>query len=183
MFGGVPVVVAEWHGHCDPDQLAMKCAQICEFYLNAFLAVENNTAYSKLNDTDGDISQLFFPVLLRLYDNLYNSNHSKLLKHRPKEVMWGFNTNQSTKTSSIMKLRAVIRDTKYIEREKEALNEYSYYMQYPNGKYGNVPGKHDDRVMARAIALWVDEEMDNPVLIEREKMLRKKPKAPEIISI
>ena len=90
-----------------------------------------------------------------------------------------------------MKLRAVIRDTKYIEREKEALNEYSYYMQYPNGKYGNVPGKHDDRVMARAIALWVDEEMDNPVLIEkkdeeqiqREKMLRKKPKAPEIISI
>lgn len=191
MFGGVPVVVAEWHGHCDPDQLAMKCAQICVFYLNAFLAVENNTAYSKLNDTDGDISQLFFPVLLRLYDNLYNSNHSKLLKHRPKEVMWGFNTNQSTKTSIIMKLRAVIRDTKYIEREEEALNEESYYMQYPNGKYGNVPGKHDDRVMARAIALWVDEEMDSPVLIEkkdeeqiqREKMLRKKPKAPEIISI
>lgn len=104
-------------------------------------AVENNTAYSKMNNTDGDVSQLFFPVLLNLYDNIYNSNHSKLLKHKPKELMWGFNTNASTKTSIIQNLRTVLRTDGYIEREEEALNEYSYYMQYPDGKYGNVPGK------------------------------------------
>lgn len=189
MFGGVPVVVAEWHGHCDPDQLAMKCAQIAKFYYDAFLAVENNTAYSKMNNTDGDVSQLFFPVLLNLYDNIYNSNHSKLLKHKPKELMWGFNTNKSTKTSIIQNLRTVLRTDGYIEREEEALKEYSYYMQYPDGKYGNVPGKHDDRVMARAIGLWVDGEMDAPVITrnltkeekERRKIRLQRPNAPEIV--
>lgn len=191
MFGGVPVVVAEWHGHCDPDQLAMKCAQIAKFYNNAFLAVENNTAYSRMNNTDGDVSQLFFPILLPLYDNLYNSNHNKLLKRKPKEVMWGFNTNTSTKVAIIKYLASVLRADAYIEREPETLNEYSYYMMYNDGHYGNVPGKHDDRVMARAIALWVDKEMDAPVVQERktkeqmehEKLTRRKPKAPELVGI
>ena len=189
MYGGVPTVVAEWHGHCDPDQLAMKCAQIAHFYQDAFLVVENNTAYSKMNDTDGDVSELFFPILVPLYDNLYNSNHSKLLKHRRKELMWGFNTNKATKVAIIMYLASVIRDRKYMEREPETLNEYSYYMQFPNGQYGNVPGKHDDRVMARAIGLYVEHEMPIPEIIvkktqeeiEREKLRRKKPVAPEIV--
>ena len=189
MFGGVPVVVAEWHGHCDPDQLAMRCAQIAHFYQDAFLVVENNTAYSRMNDTDGDVSELFFPILLPLYDNLYNSNHSKLMKHRSKELKWGFNTSRSTKNSIIKFLAAVIREQRYIEREEETLNEYSYFMQYPNGQYGNVPGKHDDRVMARAIGLWVEHEMPVPQIIiekteaekQKEKLRRKKPVAPEII--
>ena len=188
-FGGVPVVVAEWHGHCGPDQLAMKCAQIAKFYFDAFLAVENNTAYSKMNDTDGDVSELFFPILLPLYDNLYNSNHSKTIKHKPKEVRWGFNTNPSTKVGIIQNLRTLLRNHGYMEREPEALNEYSYYMQYPNGKYGNVPGKHDDRVMARAIGFWVDKEMDPPKIvprrtrseIERDRLRRKRPVVPEVI--
>jgi hypothetical protein len=189
MYGGVPAVVAEWHGHCDPDQLAMKCAQIAKFYYDAYLAVENNTAYSKMNNTDGDISELFFPVLLPLYDNLYNSNRSKLLKRKPKEVMWGINTNHSSKVAMIQNLRSILRVQGYMEREPEALNEYSYYMLYPNGEYGNVPGKHDDRVMARAIGLQVDREMDPPRIIEmktkaeieRERLLKRKPLVPEVI--
>ena len=192
MWGGVPAVVAEWHGHCDPDQLAMKCAQIAHFYQDAFLVVENNTAYSRMNDTDGDVSELFFPILVPLYDNLYNSNHSKLLKHRQKELKYGFNTNRATKVAIVKHLAAVIRDRKYLEREAETLNEYSYFMQYPNGssvQYGNAPGKHDDRVMARAIGLYVEHEMPLPVIVEqktpeeiaREKLRKKKPVAPEII--
>lgn len=189
MFGGVPAVVAEWHGHCDPDQLAMKCAQIAHFYQDAFLVVENNTAYSKMNDTDGDVSELFFPILVPLYDNLYNSNHSRLLKHRQRELKYGFNTNRSTKVAIIKYLSAAIRDQKYLEREEEALSEYAYFMQFPNGQYGNVPGKHDDRVMARAIGLWVEHEMPVPEIveiktkqqIEREKRRRRKPVAPELV--
>lgn len=188
MYGGVPTVVAEWHGHCDPDQLAMKCAQIAHFYQDAFLVVENNTAYSKMNDTDGDVSELFFPVLVPLYDNLYNSNHSKLLKHRSKELKYGFNTNKATKVAIVKFLTAVIREQKYMEREEETLNEYSYFMLYPNGQYGNVPGKHDDRVMARAIGIYVEHEMPMPEIIiqktaeeiAQEKMRRKKPVAPEL---
>ena len=191
MYGGVPAVVAEWHGHCDPDQLAMRCAQIAHFYLDAFLVVENNTAYSKMNDTDGDVSELFFPILVPLFDNLYNANHSKLLKHRSREVKYGFNTNRSTKVAIIKFLAAAIRERKYMEREEETLSEYAYFMQYPNGQYGNVPGKHDDRVMARAIALYVEHEMPVPEVVvrkskeqlERERMRRAKPKAPELIGL
>lgn len=191
MYGGVPTVVAEWHGHCDPDQLAMRCAQIAHFYQDAFLVVENNTAYSRMNDTDGDVSELFFPILVPLFDNLYNSNHSKLLKHRSKELKYGFNTNRATKVAIVKFLAAVIRERKYMEREEETLSEYAYFMQYPNGEYGNVPGKHDDRVMARAIALYVEHEMPVPQIIERktpeqiarEKMRRKRPVAPELAGV
>ena len=86
------------------------------------------------------MSELFFPILVPLYDNLYNSNHSKLLKHRQKELKYGFNTNRSTKVAIVKFLAAVIRDRKYVEREEETLDEYAYFMQYPNGQYGNVPG-------------------------------------------
>lgn len=190
MYGGVPAVVAEWHGHCPPDQLAMKCAQIAHFYQDAFLVVENNTAYSKMNDTDGDVSELFFPILVPLFDNLYNSNHSKLLKHRQRETKYGFHTGRN-KPALIQNLAAVIRERKYMEREAETLNEYSYYMHFPNGKYGNIPGKHDDRVMARAIGLFVEKEMDLPEIvtiktpeeIAKEKLMKKRPVAPEIVGI
>ena len=124
-----------------------------------------------------------------LYDNLYNSNHSRLLKHRQKELKYGFNTNRSTKVAIVKFLAAAIRDRKYLEREEETLSEYAYFMQYPNGQYGNVPGKHDDRVMARAIALYVEHEMPVPEIVvrktkaelERERMRRRKPVAPEIV--
>ena len=166
MYGGVEKVVAEWHGHCDPDQLAMKCAQLAQFYCNAYLVVENNTAYSKMNNTEGDVSQLFFPILLPLYSNLYSGNKSKLLKHRQKETKWGFNTNQSTKPAIIKHLVKIVREGDYIESEKEALTEMGYYLFYTEkGVYGAAPGYHDDRIMARAIALFVSRlDMDKPYI-------------------
>lgn len=170
MYGGVPAVVAEWHGHCDADQLAMRCAQIATYYNDAYLVVENNTAYSKMNKTEGDVAQLFFPILLPLYDNLYSSNHSKLLKRRQKETKWGFNTNKSTKESLITNYKRVVRNHAYIEREREALVEMGYYLFYPeNGTYGAAAGYHDDRVMARAIALWVSTfDMDAPYIMKEK---------------
>lgn len=165
MYQGVAVVVAEWHGHCDPDQLAMRCAQIASFYNQALLAVENNTAYSKMNNTDGDVSQLFFPILTGLYDDIgeiYQDRANRLLRKQKQQSKLGFNTNRSTKEGIINNYRRKVRRLAYVEREKEALVECSYYMLYPNGTYGAAPGKHDDRVMARAIALWIS-DFDMPV--------------------
>lgn len=168
MYGGCECVVAEWHGHCEPDQLAMRCAQIAKFYNNAYLVVENNTAYSKMNNTEGDVSQLFFPILLPLYDNLYSNNQSKTLKHRQTETKWGYNTNRSTKPALIKHYVSVVNKQQYIEREREALIEMGYFLFYPdkNGVYGAAPGYHDDRIMARAIALYVSRfDMDNPFIV------------------
>ena len=167
MYGGVPAIVAEWHGHGDPDQMARRCAQISIFYQNALLVVENNTAYSRMNNTDGDISELFFPILIPLYDNVYCSNTSKTLKHPVKERKWGYNTNRSTKVAIVMNLAASVRAHAYLERDSEALNEMSYFMKNDkDGTYGAIPGKHDDRVMARGIGLIVEKEMPAPVVVQ-----------------
>lgn len=151
-----PRVVAEWYGHTDPDLLAICCAQIAHFYHDAILVVENNTAYSRYNGTaNDDVTELFFPVLIPLYDNIYRHNHSETQVKQSAETKYGFNTNRSTKTSVVKYLGTCIRDNLYIERERGAILEMQCFMKYPNGRYGATPGKHDDRVMSRAIGLWV----------------------------
>ena len=167
MNGGCEAVVAEWHGHLDPDQAAMKCAQLAKYYNDAYLVVENNTAYSKMNKTEGNVSELFFPILLTLYDNLYSTAKSRIMKHRQKSTTWGFNNNSSTKPAIIKHYVTVVREHGYIEREKEACVEMSYYLFYPDkGQYGAAPDYHDDRVMARAIGLFVSRfDMDHPYII------------------
>ncbi len=189
LYGGVPEIVAEWHGHCDADQLAMRCAQIAHFYNDAFLVVENNTAYSRMNNTEGNQSELFFPILLPLYDNLYSASQSKLKKVKNIEMKWGFNTNRATKVAVVKTMARIIRDGGYMERELAAIDECTYYLYYQqNDCYGAVAGKHDDRVMARAIALYVEKDMPSPEIvpfkskqdIERERLRNRKPVAPEL---
>ena len=192
IYGGVPEVVAEWHGHCDADQLAMRCAQIAHIYNDAFLVVENNTAYSRMNNTEGNQSELFFPILLPLYRNLYNSSHSKLQKKKSKELKWGFNTNKNTKVAVIKTMARIIRDQGYMEREPAAIDECTYYLYYQqNDCYGAVAGKHDDRVMARAIALYVEKDMPAPEIIpfrtkaeiERDRLRNRPPSIAELAGI
>lgn len=192
IYGGVPEIVAEWHGHCDADQLAMRCAQIAHFYNDALLVVENNTAYSRMNNTEGNQSELFFPILLPLYDNLYSASQSKLKKVKNIEMKWGFNTNKNTKVAVVKNMARIIRDGGYMERELAAIDECTYFLYYKqNDCYGAVAGKHDDRVMARAIALRVEKEMPAPEIvpfrskedIERERLRNRKPIAPELVGI
>ena len=152
-----PTVVAEWYGHTDPDLLAIKCAQISAFYDNALLVVENNTAYSRYNGTaNDDVTELFFPVLVPLYDNIYSHNKTELkVADNTAETKYGFNTNRATKTSVVKYLGICLRDNLYVERERGAINEMQTFMKFPNGTFGATPGKHDDRVMSRAIGLYV----------------------------
>ena len=182
-------MVAEWHGHCDADQLAMRCAQIAHFYNDALLVIENNTAYSRMNNTEGNQSELFFPILLPLYSNLYSASQSKLKKVKNIEQKWGFNTNKATKVAVVKTMARIIRDGGYMEREPAAIDESTYYLYYQqNDCYGAVAGKHDDRVMARAIALYVEKDMPVPEIVpfkskeekEREALRRKRPVVAEL---
>ena len=43
----------------------------------------------------------------------------------------------------------------YIERSDEACNELAAYVCMPNGSYQARPGKHDDILMTRAMALYI----------------------------
>lgn len=192
IYGGVPEIVAEWHGHCDADQLAMRCAQIAHFYNDAYLVIENNTAYSRMNNTEGNQSELFFPILLPLYDNLYSASQSKLKKVKNIEMKWGFNTNKATKVAVVKTMARIIRDGGYMERELAAIDECTYFLYYKqNDCYGAVAGKHDDRVMARAIALYVEKDMPAPEIvpfrskaeIDRERLRNRPPVVAELSGI
>lgn len=192
IYGGVPELVAEWHGHCDADQLAMRCAQIAHFYNDAYLVIENNTAYSRMNNTEGNQSELFFPILLPLYDNLYSASQSKLKKVKNIEMKWGFNTNKNTKVAVVKTMARIIRDGGYMERELAAIDECTYFLYYKqNDCYGAIAGKHDDRVMARAIALYVEKDMPAPEIIpfrsksdiERERLRNRPPVVAELSGI
>lgn len=168
MYGGKPEVVAEWHGHIDHDLLAWKAAQIASFYNNAYLVIESNTIETKDNDTDGDQSEYIFNQLAGVYDNLYvrKASDAKIAKGITGE--YGYHTNKKTKPKLISHLVACLRDGKYVERNVEVLKEYAVYEKKPNGSFGATEGNHDDRVMARAIALLVCfTEMEIPYIVKK----------------
>lgn len=162
------VVVAEWHGHLRHDRLAWKMTQIAAFYNNALLVVESNTFETRDNDTEGEHSSYILDVIGNTYRNMYTrmSAPDKIKKTRRK--MWGFQTNVHTKALVIDNLIMMIDDHLYIEREEQALHEYNVYQRTEKGTMEAAEGHHDDRLMARAIGLYISQKMPIPKLIENE---------------
>lgn len=177
MYGGKPEVVAEWHGHIDHDLLAWKAAQIAKFYDNSLLVIESNTIETKDNDTDGDQSELIFNKLADCYDNLYMRKASEAKIKEGRVTEYGFHTNRKTKPVIISNMVACFRDESYIERSEAALAECATYEKKPNGSFGATQGHHDDRVMTRAIGLYVCFcEMELPCEItDKNKAKQKNP--------
>lgn len=166
MYGGSPEIVAEWHGHTDHDLLAWKAVQVASFYGGARLVIESNTIETKDNGTDGDQSELIFSQI-SFYGNLYvrKASEAKIAKGIAYE--YGFHTNRKTKPAIIANMVACVREHSYIERSEEAVAEMSVYQKKEGGKYGAAEGHHDDRVMVRAIGLWVCfTEMDLPATVK-----------------
>ena len=163
------VVVAEWHGHCRHDRLAWKMAQIAAFYNNALLVVESNTFETRDMDTEGEHSAFILEQIGRTYRNMYarQSTPDKIRKTRRK--MWGFQTNTHTKALIIDNLITMIDDRLYTEREVEAINEYKVYQRTDKGTLEAAEGYHDDRLMARAIGLYISQTMPLPRLITGEE--------------
>lgn len=166
--GESPVVVAEWHGHIDMDKLAWKAAQIAAYYNNALLVIESNTL--ETNNTKGD-AEYILTLIRDVYDNLYARKQSAedIQNKIPKK--YGFHTNTTTKPVIILNLQYVIREHLYVERETECLDEYLVYIQNEKGAYEADAGYHDDRLMTRAIGLYISSrEMDIPRIINRSKV-------------
>ena len=71
--GGVPEVVAEWHGHIDHDKGAWKAVQLCRLYGGerdtALLVIESNTLDTE--GTEGNNFEFILDEIANHYDNLY----------------------------------------------------------------------------------------------------------------
>ena len=175
MEGGVPEVVAEWHGHIDHDKLAWKSVQLAKYYQNALLVIESNTLETE--GTEGDNFEYILNEISGHYRNLYSRTPiEQIKKGAPKK--WGFHTNSSTKPMVIKHQVKAVRDELYIERSKDAVFEHDTFELKEDGKtMGAVDGMHDDRLMTRAIGVWVCYNTDLPKPIERTAI-----KNPRIVS-
>lgn len=170
MYKGAPEVVAEWHGHIDHDLLAWKAAQVAKFYNEALLVIESNTM--ETDNTDGDHTEYILDQISWEYTNLYaRTDADKIVEG--KATRWGFHVNRFTKPMIINETVRVIREKAYVERENDACDEYLQYEKRPNGSFGAVVGYHDDRLMARCIALYICfNEMEMPKLILKENEVK-----------
>ena len=151
--GGVPEIVACWHGHIEHDKLAWKAMEIARAYDNALLVIEANTLETE--GTEGDNFEYILNEISGRYSNLYcRTSLQEIRQGRPRR--WGFHTNSSTKPMVINFLIKALRDGLYIERCIETTYELDLYEYKENGKeMGAIEGNHDDRVMATAILIWI----------------------------
>ena len=151
--GGIPEIVAQWHGHIEHDKLAWKAAQLAHLYGDALLVIEANTLESE--GTEGDHFEYILNEIAGEYGNLYSrTSEQEIRQGRPRR--WGFHTNSSTKPMIIDHLVKAFRDGLYIEHCTHTCDEFDLYEIKENGKeMGAVEGNHDDRVMATAILIWV----------------------------
>lgn len=160
MHGGGEVVVAEWHGHIDKDLLAWKSAQIATFYNNAHLVIERNT-YDQEKRKQMDEAEFIIDEIYEYYDNMYiYTPMGKTTERETKNV--GFFTNRGTKPAIVNNLIRVVRDLGYVERSAPAIDEMTVYERKEDGNWGAMEKHNDDRVITRAIGLWVSQKMDLP---------------------
>ena len=141
-----PEVVAQWRGHIDHDRLAWKAAQLATYYDNALLVFESNSLDQNKDESKKAENVLQF--IKRHYSNFYRRENRNL----------GFHTNAKSKGRIVDLLIWWIRDHLYIERDRDAIDEYSWFELKSSGRHGAVDGKHDDIVMSRGIALLVASE-------------------------
>lgn len=171
-IGGLPEIVAEWHGHIEHDRLAWKAAQISEAYGHALLVIESNTLETE--GTEGDNFEYILNEIAEFYDNLYcRTSEQQIRQGVP--ARWGFHTNTSTKPMVVKHQVKSMRDGLYIERCKPAINEFDVYEIKEDGKsFGAVDGMHDDRVITRCIGGWICYNIPLPVKLDLSNSYSKK---------
>jgi hypothetical protein len=154
-------LAARWRGRLDQDLVAWTSATICKWYDNALLAVEINAMHHKLEE---DQSHTILDEIAGYYNNLFFRQSVEDIQYkRPRK--YGFHTGAADKNMILSALNEALRDTAYIERDREAINELNCFEEKANGKTGAVEGAHDDIVISTAGAVWLAISYMQPVKI------------------
>lgn len=135
-------VVATYRGHIDPDLFGKELVKIGWLYNEAYLAVESNnhgltTLKAILNE---DYHNLFYT---KTYDRVNDEISKKL----------GWATNVRTKPMAIDKLAEYVRERYLALWDLPTIMEMYSYVIDEKGRTNAQQGKHDDMIMALAIAL------------------------------
>ena len=167
--GGVPELIATWHGHMDADLAAWKGTQIAAYYGNALLVIESNFLEGRATEREDNHFVTVLDEIKDHYENIYaRTDPQRIVEGAP--VRYGFHTNRATKTAMVDYNIKTYREGGYVERDERAMDEADTYEKKTNGSYGAVEGCHDDIHMATTIGLYVADSLPMPVEIkERAK--------------
>lgn len=132
--------VAVLHGKFDEDLYARQIYCLGMHYNKALVGVETNYSTHPVKELD----RLGYPSLyIREVPDTYTGATKKA---------YGFDTNRSTRPLIIAELVAVARDDLSLIRHYGTLGEMLSFAENERGRPEALPGKHDDLVMALAIA-------------------------------
>lgn len=142
------VQVAEFYSRVPPDIVAAQAVIAGNFYNSALLVPE----------IDGPGMAVIKDLLDRDYQNLYvrNINAANWTQR------YGFRTQAKDKRdSAIAALAKAIRLGSHTFNSLRLLNECKVFIETAARRCEAMPGEHDDAVMAMAIAIYVDSELED----------------------
>lgn len=132
--------VAVWHGHSDTDLYAKQMYCFGRYYNGALEAIEMNFDLHPIKE----LERLGYWHQFRR-ENIDDYNEPEQTKH-------GFRTTKITRPVIIAELVTVVRESIHLINDLETLREMLSFVRGPTGKPEASPGKHDDLIMALAIA-------------------------------
>ena len=135
--------VAEFYDKVPPDILAQQTATAALLYNEAMVVPE----------IDGPGLALL-RELLDQYSNIYRRSNSTNWS-----AAWGFKTTHTTREAALTELAQAIRLETWQFNSKRFLDECLTFVYNNSGRAEALPGRHDDAVMACAIAIYVDKEL------------------------
>ncbi|MDR0872817.1 MAG: hypothetical protein LBN27_05035 [Prevotellaceae bacterium] len=172
MYGEGTNVVAMFYGHKNMYVTIWIAAQLAKYYNDALLVVESNTYDS--NNNQVDFNEYIFETIKDHYDNLYKYKTSDKSKNN-QTTHYGFPMLRETKSAIISNYNQILDNLRkvswaYGERDRATVDEALTYECKKNGGWGAIAGKHDDRIMATMIGLYIDYQMELPRKAERIDM-------------
>lgn len=129
--------------HIDEDLYAEQMYCLGKYYNNATIGIEINYSAYPMRLLERTYR---YP---RLYYREKNDHEGGVRRSA------GFETTQRTKPLIIANLVSVLREDPLPERDPETLREMLTFTRRASGGMGAVSGKHDDLVMALAIAQYI----------------------------
>ena len=129
---------------CDPDQLAWKLTALAKWYAKAWLIVERN------NHGLVTLRSLFDT---HQYENIYSEQVQDERGQRFTKKL-GFLTTRKSRPQVLDMLKEAIREREITMHSKAFLDEAFAFIVAEDGREQAQEGKHDDTIMATALALF-----------------------------
>lgn len=148
--------VAVWHGHSDTDLYAKQMYCFCTYYNRALVAIEMNFDLHPIKE----LERLEYWHQYRR-ENIDDYNEPEQTKH-------GFRTTTVTRPVIIAELVTIVRETISVINDLPTLYEMLSFIRNDVGKPEASPGKHDDLIMALAIAYQARGQQTMQLAVEEQ---------------